>query len=68
MATNLVNNCSLPSTKAAEAPGAGPGAPFLAWLDQLIQEHGPGEYLVQVRADGSVMVKRPRKPLEFEWR
>ncbi len=43
-------------------------AVFLTWLAELIQEHGPGEYMVHLRADGSVTVKRPRKPLEFEWR
>jgi len=41
---------------------------FLDWLDKLIDEHGAGEYVVRVRADGSVLVKRPRKPLEFEYK
>lgn len=56
------SNCSQPSTAASKRKA------FLDWLDQLIDEHGPGEYLVRVRADGSVLVKRPRKPLEFEYR
>jgi hypothetical protein len=68
MASSLANNSLPPSTKGSEARGEERPTLFLAWLDQLIQEHGPGEYLVQVRADGSVVVKRPRKPLEFEWR
>ena len=39
----------------------------LAWLGALIQEHGAGEYIVSVAADGHVTVKRPRKPLEFHY-
>lgn len=62
METNLASNCLQRLTVDSER------AQFLAWLDDLIREHGAGEYLVQVRADGSVVVKRPRKPLEFEWR
>jgi hypothetical protein len=41
---------------------------LVVWIGDLIREHGAGEYLLQVRADGSVVVKRPRKPLEFEWK
>ena len=62
METNLASNCWPPSTVDSER------ARFLAWLGDLIAEHGPGEYLVQVRANGSVVVKRPRKPMEYEWR
>lgn len=62
METTSVSNCLQRLTADSER------AQFLAWLNELIREHGAGEYLVQVRADGSVVVKRPRKPLEFEWR
>ena len=62
METNLASNC-LPRLTAGNER-----AQFLAWLDELIREHGAGEYRVLVRADGSVVVTRPRKPLEFEWR
>lgn len=41
---------------------------FLSWFAELMDEHGPGVYEVTVRKDGSVTVKRPRKPLEFEWK
>jgi len=41
---------------------------MLAWLLELIETHGAGEYLLTVRSDGSVRVKRPRKPLEFHFR
>ncbi len=40
---------------------------FLTWLASLIQDNGPGEYVVIVRKDGSAVVKRPREPLKFEW-
>jgi hypothetical protein len=62
METTSASNCLPRLTADSER------AQFLAWLNELIREHGAGEYLVQVRADGSVVVKRPRKPLEFEWR
>lgn len=42
-------------------------ARLLAWLGELIQEHGTGDYIVTVHADGSVLVKRPRKPMEFKY-
>ncbi len=41
---------------------------FLAWLASLIQDNGPGEYVVIVRKDGSAQVQRRREPLKFEWR
>lgn len=40
---------------------------LLAWLGELIQQNGAGEYIVTVAADGHVTVKRPRKPLEFHY-
>lgn len=40
---------------------------LLAWIGQLIQENGTGEYIVTVALDGHVTVKRPRKPLEFHY-
>ena len=40
---------------------------LLAWIGELIQENGTGEYIVTVAADGHVTVKRPRKPLEFHY-
>lgn len=40
---------------------------LLTWLGELIQENGTGEYIVNVARDGSVTVKRPRKPLEFHY-
>ena len=67
MVMNSANNCLLPSTAAPDAPDARLDA-LLTWLGTLIREHGTGEYLLQVKADGSVTVKRPRKPLEYEWR
>jgi len=39
-----------------------------AWLARLIAEHGPGEYILCVRADGTATVKRPQAPLKFEYR
>lgn len=42
-------------------------ARLLAWLGELIQQNGAGEYIVTVAADGHVTVKRPRKPLEFHY-
>ncbi len=42
-------------------------APWLHWLAHLVSEQGMGEYIVNVHADGSVTVKRPRTPLRFEW-
>lgn len=41
---------------------------WLHWLGELVAAHGAGEYVVRVRVDGSVTVKRPRRPLEFDWR
>lgn len=66
MGTILESNCSPPSTAVSNQENR--RAVFLAWLAQLMEEHGTGEYLVLLRADGSVTVKRPRKPMEFEWR
>lgn len=66
--TNLASNCLQRLTVDSDGPLPDGRGSFPAWLDELIREHGAGEYLVQVRADGSVVVKRPRKPLEFEWR
>lgn len=40
---------------------------LLAWLGELIQSNGAGEYIVNVAQDGHVTVKRPRKPLEFHY-
>lgn len=40
---------------------------FLDWLASLIQDNGPGEYVVIVRKDGSAQVQRRREPLKFEW-
>ncbi len=42
--------------------------PWLAWFGELVSVHGPGEYVLRIRLDGSVTVKRPRKPLEFDYR
>lgn len=42
-------------------------ARLLAWLGELIQQNGAGEYIVSVAQDGHVTVKRPRKPLEFHY-
>lgn len=39
----------------------------LVWLAELIQQNGIGEYIVTIRQDGSITVKRPRKPLEFHY-
>jgi hypothetical protein len=43
-------------------------ATWLHWLGDLVAVHGAGEYVVRVRVDGSVTVKRPRRPLEFDWK
>ena len=40
---------------------------LLAWIGELIQENGTGEYIVTVAKDGHVTVKRPRKPLEYHY-
>ena len=58
-ASNLESSYSPHSTEAND---------FVLWLRGLIVEHGPGEYLIIIRADGAVTVKRPQKPLQFEWR
>ncbi len=63
----MANNC-LPPLTAVSDPADQRLDALLAWIGDLIREHGAGEYLLQVRADGSVVVKRPRKPLEFEWK
>lgn len=39
----------------------------LMWLAQLIQENGSGEYIVTIKQDGGITVKRPRRPLEFHY-
>ena len=67
MKTNLANNCLPPLTAVNDQSDERLDA-LLAWIGDLIQEHGAGEYILQVRADMSVVVKRPRKPLEFEWK
>ena len=63
----MANNC-LPPLTAVSDPSDQRLDALLVWIGDLIREHGAGEYLLQVRADGSVVVKRPRKPLEFEWK
>ena len=63
----MANNCLPPLTAVSDTSDQKLDA-LLTWLGELIREHGAGEYLLQVRADGSVVVKRPRKPLEFEWK
>lgn len=40
---------------------------WLDWLKRIVEEHGAGEYIVNVGVDGSVFVKRPQKPLRFDW-
>ena len=40
---------------------------LLSWPGELIQQNGPGEYIVNVARGGHVTVKRPRKPLEFHY-
>lgn len=67
MAINSASNCLPPSTAVPDPADARLDA-LLTWLGTLIREHGTGEYLLQVKPDGSVTVKRPRKPLEYEWR
>ena len=52
------------------APEAAPDERLLrrlVWLAQLIQENGAGEYIVTFKQDGSLTVKRPRRPLEFHY-
>ena len=39
----------------------------LVWLAGLIEENGTGEYIVTIRSDGAITVKRPRRPLEFHY-
>ena len=36
------------------------------WLVQIVKDYGPGEYIVHIKADGSVTVKRPQPPIKFE--
>ncbi len=57
--SNLASSCSAPSTVGNSS--------LVVWLLHLLEQHGPGEYVVQVKADGRVVVKRPRPPLRFEW-
>lgn len=52
----------------ASKPPACVDVTWLHWLGELVAAHGAGEYVVRVRVDGSVTVKRPRKPLEFDYR
>ena len=61
---SLAISCSAPSNVASETNSL---AASLAWLAELMQQHGPGEYIVRLSADGRITVKRPQAPLRFEW-
>lgn len=70
---SLAISCSAPSTVVSKphppAPlphGDGDGG-VIAWLVDLMQQHGPGEYIVRLSTDGRITVKRPQAPLRFEW-
>lgn len=54
------------TTGAAKILLRADGAALVDWLVDLLQQHGPGEYIVHVGRDGQVVVKRPRAPLRFE--
>ncbi|HOR00269.1 MAG TPA: hypothetical protein PLJ35_15770 [Anaerolineae bacterium] len=55
----------------ANSPEPQPGGetpPLRAeWLAVLMQQYGPGEYIVRLAANGRVTVKIPQAPLRFDW-
>lgn len=53
--------CSAPSSVASSYEAAA------AWLTRLFREYGPGEFILLLKADGRLIVRRPQQPLRFEW-